>query len=75
LVTTDQKNTLTEKEAINKKYLEEKRTHDEVQAEKSRLQTQNSKLKDDIHTIEQKFNQISEESHMKIIEQNHDYKS
>ena len=37
LATTDQQNTQRDKEAINKKYLEEKRTHDETQAEKSRL--------------------------------------
>lgn len=37
MVTTDQKNTLIEKEALNKKYLEEKRAHDETVAEKSRL--------------------------------------
>lgn len=30
LATTDQQNTQRDKEAINKKYLEEKRTHDEA---------------------------------------------
>lgn len=64
-MTRDHLQTLQEKD---KKYLEEKRARDELQAENSTLRTEISKLKGDINSLEIQQSKISEEAHLKYVE-------
>ena len=69
-VTSDQKLLLKERETFNKKYLEEKRSHDETQAQLSSCQTENHKLKGDIQRLEQKFDLFEIETQKKMSDKN-----